>query len=380
MTDRAATSGGREAYIESFSDRAVAEGWPSCTVRASGDSAVEEIRSDSAFWPPDVFFLHDPKLWPLARRLSDIAPCVGWEHSYTSVCPGGMSWYPASGNRCDLHTGPCCVSNAYRQRCAPRHPGRLARALRASASARLSERHLAAIFVGSTAMEERLIAAGFPAPKVTAVPYFQRWSPDVAAQGSRSLAGTELDDRPVVLCLSRLHEAKGVHVLIRAMGHLETPCQLVIAGVGPPDYVAALRSEAERVEGDGVTVRFILDHGRDVDSLYRAATVVAVPSLWPEPFGLVGPEAMMFERPIVAFEGGGTSEWMRDEMVGLVAAAGDEVDLARKLDRVLSSPVLAEELGARGREMAERQFVWEAHFGRLRTALADHGVPIPSVS
>jgi glycosyltransferase involved in cell wall biosynthesis len=47
-----------------------------------------------------------------------------------------------------------------------------------------------------------------------------------------------------------------------------------------------------------------------------------VPSLWPEPFGLVGPEAAVRGVPAVAFDNGGTPQWLVDRRTGRLAERG----------------------------------------------------------
>jgi len=41
-----------------------------------------------------------------------------------------------------------------------------------------------------------------------------------------------------------------------------------------------------------------------------------MPSIWPEPFGKVGIEAMSVGRPVIGTSGGGISDWLIDKEVG----------------------------------------------------------------
>jgi glycosyltransferase involved in cell wall biosynthesis len=54
----------------------------------------------------------------------------------------------------------------------------------------------------------------------------------------------------------------------------------------------------------------------------RRADVLLMPSLWPEPFGLVGIEAGCVGLPTVAFAGGGVPDWLTSGSNG-EAAPGD---------------------------------------------------------
>ena len=44
-----------------------------------------------------------------------------------------------------------------------------------------------------------------------------------------------------------------------------------------------------------------------------------VPSIWPEPFGQVGPEAGLYGVPAAAFAVGGTPSWLTDGVNGRLA-------------------------------------------------------------
>jgi glycosyltransferase involved in cell wall biosynthesis len=63
-----------------------------------------------------------------------------------------------------------------------------------------------------------------------------------------------------------------------------------------------------------------------------ATRAVAVPSLWPEPFGLLGVEAQARGRPAVAYAVGGIPEWIG--AAGIAVPRGDEGALARAIVEV----------------------------------------------
>ena len=75
---------------------------------------------------------------------------------------------------------------------------------------------------------------------------------------------------------------------------------------------------------------------------------MAVPSLWPEPFGLIGIEAFGCGRPVVASDTGGVREWLEPGVNGLAVAPGRPRALAAALSELLADPVRQARMGAAG--------------------------------
>jgi glycosyltransferase involved in cell wall biosynthesis len=95
----------------------------------------------------------------------------------------------------------------------------------------------------------------------------------------------------------------------------------------------------------------------DVQELYRAMDVVAVPSLI-EGFGLSAAEAMAAARPVVGTKVGGLQELIPNEGAGRLVDSGNAQALARELIELLKNPSRAGEIGAKGRM---------PHAGKART-------------
>jgi len=96
-------------------------------------------------------------------------------------------------------------------------------------------------------------------------------------------------------------------------------------------------------------------------ALYEACDVVVVPSLWPEPFGLVGVEAMLHGKPVVAFQVGAVGEWLVDGETGYQVPPGDVKALAERIMRLLAHPDEAHRMGQRGKEIALQRFAPEGY-------------------
>lgn len=354
--------GGRQTYLDELVRRSSALGWGNevCTIAELGDPSSGLPAVDTS-----AVVVHAPHGWAAVLDACGNTPVLAWAHNHDAYCPGGMSWYPTTARPCTLHTSAACVANAYRRHCAPRHPVRLAARLSTSRTDLEVAAGLGAVLAGSQYMAGRLRAAGVPPDRVAVLPYFPRWDPPASPPPPWSGGG-----RPLVFCPTRLHPTKGVELLLDALAAVATPAEVVVAGAGEPAYVEALTRRAAAVAAaTGHRVAIVGSTGEELVELYRRSQVVVVPSSWPEPFGLVGLEAMAAGRAVVGFDVGGIGEWLADGEVGRLVPAGDTAALGRALQEVVADAGLAASLGAGGHRRVVEHFSWPAHLDGLASVL-----------
>ena len=104
-------------------------------------------------------------------------------------------------------------------------------------------------------------------------------------------------------------------------------------------------------------------------ALFAEARVIAVPSVWPEPFGLVGIEALAWGRPVVSSGAGGSADWSREELGVIIANPFNPDAFAAALDRALTEAMWAERARAAGTEWVRRRHGVDSHVAALTTAL-----------
>jgi UDP-glucose:(heptosyl)LPS alpha-1,3-glucosyltransferase len=186
----------------------------------------------------------------------------------------------------------------------PRH--RLVCALETRIFRLRSARHVVAISRGGKAEIERLY--GTPPERVSLVYNgvdLERFHPDNRARlgaAARETLGLSRGSW-VVLFIGSGFERKGLGPLLRGLAQIDDPgCRLVVAGRGDTRRYAEL---AARIGlGDRTTW---LGPYRDVERLYAAADVVALPALY-EPFGNVHLEALAAGVPVLTSARAGGSE------------------------------------------------------------------------
>jgi glycosyltransferase involved in cell wall biosynthesis len=194
-------------------------------------------------------------------------------------------------------------------------------------------------------------------PKAISIPH----GIEMAVQASESPA---LSSTPRIIFQGRLVTTKGLSVLLEAATILRSEnraFEILVIGDGPERAVSQELAEKLQVSS---CVQFA---GRiatvDLESLFSKASIVVVPSLGGEVFGLVLAENMSRGLPVVASNLGSFVEVLGD--AGLTFRAGDAKDLAEKILRLLDNPSLAATLSslARGRisERYSRSDMIEAH-------------------
>ncbi len=271
------------------------------------------------------FYAHDHELTCLRR------------HGYNPLRrPCSRTFAPLPCRLCALVTRP---------------PGML-RALTRDLAGFLCEMRGVTTFVQGDYMRGRLRANGFAAERLVCVAPF--WTDQVrvrtdfltrrlrvghgtekgrvrAKKGFRPVAADGV--RPLrLLYVGQLVAGKGVRVLLEAVARLRVPFTLTIVGAGRDERLLRRRA-ASLAPG---AVRFA-GWQTDVAPFFAAADVVVVPSLWNEPFCLVGVEALAAGVPVVAFDRGGIGDWLKPDETGVFAPPTAE-GLARTLEGLSADP------------------------------------------
>ena len=301
---------------------------------------------------PSVVHLHQVDHPDLVDFMRAQAPVVISAHAYTA-CPSGV-YYFSPGHECTRARGPVCFANMLARGCAhgrnPRDmPSMYERAGRGLEALRRAD--LAAVY--SSSVDRHLAANGIERRAV--IPLFSTMTPRT---------GSGHEGRRRVVFAGRIVKPKGVDVLIRAIR--DVACELVICGEGR--HLEAARGLARRLGvEDRVDFRGWLGAEELAEELAQASVVV-IPSLWPEPFGLVGIEAFAAGRPVVASATGGVADWLADGLNGVLVPPGDAPALGRALTELLDDPRRQEAMGERGRETVAARFSAERHVAGLLAA------------
>lgn len=373
VTPRWARDGGVGAHVRASAEALAAHGLDVHVLATQIEEADTTIAGVTLHESPELLRSHAP----LSRRLGAVlglqtdlahlhqtddpeivdalrahAPVVISAHGYTA-CTSGV-YYFRPGEQCSRGHGAGCAFNLAARGCAHtrypktlprkyRHAGRglaaLQRADRAISYSSAVDRHLAA-----NRIERRAV-----------VPYFPTTAPQ---------AGSGHTQRRRVVFAGRVVRPKGVGVLLRAIHDVDA--ELVVCGDGRD--LEEMRGLARRL---GIERRVRFEGWLAGEGLARElaeASVLAMPSLWPEPFGIVGIEALAAGRPAVASATGGIGDWLQHGVSGLSVPPGDSASLARALEELLADPGRQEAMGRAGKAMVAERFSPERHLTELLRA------------
>ena len=168
-----------------------------------------------------------------------------------------------------------------------------------------------------------------------------------------------------ILYVGRLEKIKGVQYVIKAVSFIKeknSDIKFVIAGTG--EYEEELKKLVNKMRLEN-NVKFLGRINReDLYDEYKKTTLVVVPSVWPEPFGKVGIEAMSVGRPVVATCVGGILEWLKDGETGYLVKPQDPQDLAEKIIRLLNNKELLEKMSQNAVKQA-KEFSIQKHADRI---------------
>jgi len=193
----------------------------------------------------------------------------------------------------------------------------------------------------------------------------------------------DIREAKTILFVGRFDEEKGVLKLVRAYAHLlhrHPDAVLAIAGTSgfgvhrETDYVRRVRELAQSlVRNRNARIHFpgYIHHDRDLPAWFQRATVVASPSLFQEPFGMVNVEAMACGTPVVGSSRGGIPEVLGE--TGILVNPDEVEAFADALSSLLESADYRASLGRAAYLRCREMFDWDIIAQRWASFLEEAG-------
>jgi glycosyltransferase involved in cell wall biosynthesis len=322
---------------------------------AAGPAALEQALAQ---FDPDVVFLHKFSA-PAALRTLLVCgrPVVRMVHDHDLYCMRGYKYHYFSRHICLRAASVYCVFPCGASVASGTGTGFPLRWVSYRAKRREIDlnKNFHRLIVASGYMRDELLRNGFAAEQIEIHPPVPRPVPptDLPSFGARNL----------LVYAGQIIRGKGVDVLLESLAQVTAPFECVILGDG------SQRAECERLSQrlglqSRVTFAGFVPQAR-IAGYYRDASLAVMSSLWPEPFGATGLEAMRCGLPVVAFDAGGIREWLLDGVNGFLVPWMDRATFATRIDQLLRDKGLARRLGDNGRRFADERFNFAAYIDGL---------------
>lgn len=315
------------------------------------DWVLGEIERIVAIEKPDVVQLNNILNGYFVNEFMQKAPTMRHVHDHRLYCPGfSKTWYN-SNQICPIPFSVRCLVNAYKEHCASRKPVKLLKKYQAKFYELEVNQKLPKILLASKFMSSQLEINDFDLKKVVILPHPVELPTKI----------TPLKNKRQILFVGRVTLEKGPQYAIEAMKKINGT--LTIVGDGPQleEYMALAKTL-----GVGKKVKFAGEVQRGfLWKYYTECDLLVFPSIWPEPHGKSGPEAMSFGRSVVGFDTGGVGEWLKDSFNGYLVNRLDVEGLAQKVNYLLDNPEVNSEMGRNGREFVEKNMNEKGYLEKL---------------
>jgi glycosyltransferase involved in cell wall biosynthesis len=323
-----------------------------------------------AEWKPDVVYSHGLESIAVEKALQQDYPTVFYAHTYRGTCATGRKChaFPAL-QTCHRTLGPACLALHYPRRCGGLNPLVAWENYSTQMSFKALFPDYRAVLVASRHMRQELERHGVHRHQLHLTPL-------PVAEADHPSMPREKAPHGRLLFIGRLVDVKGARFLIEAMPkaarQLAQLLTVTIAGDGQERR--ELQDLAHRLGVNAEFPGWVAPRKRQ--DLVREADLLVVPSLWPEPFGLVGLEAGCLGVPAVGYAVGGIPDWLIPGQSGELAPDDPPtVDgLAQAIVRALRDPQYYMNL-CRGAWEQARQFSLERHIAQLESILASAHAP-----
>lgn len=342
-----------------------------CVADVGAPGALESLRR----WRPELVFSQGLVDAELEARALSLAPAIVFAHDYRSICVSGSKTFSFPGSKtCTRRLGAGCAANFYPRRCGGLNPLTLLTDL-GDASRRLSMlRRVGAVLVASEYVRVEYLRNGLAPAAVRCVGL-----PIVDRGGVTPVTAKVSADRPKgsparLVFAGRMEPLKGGMILLDALpaiaAALARPLVATFAGDGRARFAWTRRANEIVHRHPELRIEFTgwMDSAA-LNELFDRSDLLVLPSLWPEPFGLVGPEAGLRGVPAAAFAVGGIPEWLTDGVNGALAQGSRSArSLTDAVVRCLRDP--AESARLRCGAIAEaKRFSPAIHFKALMNAI-----------
>jgi glycosyltransferase involved in cell wall biosynthesis len=349
------TGRGEDAWNATFSSRYA------LTEDGAVGRAVKDFR-------PDVAYVHKMADLEVIQALLDSGvPLVRMVHDHDIYCMRSYKYDYLTRRICTRAAGPACIFPCLAS--VVRNPGAGLPLKLQSLSTKLQEiafnRRFDRMVVVTTYMRDELLRNGFAADRI-------RIHAPVPRPGQAGIS-SNFSERNLIIYAGQIIRGKGVDVLLRALAKVKNNFECIILGDGNHKDACERLSKKLGLQ-DRVHFKGFVSQD-ELKNYYKECSVVALPSVWPEPIATIGLEVMRYGLPVVGFDAGGIKDWLFDGHNGFLVPWMDTDIFASRLDTLLADKELARELGENGLTLVSERYDFDSYIGELESLFAEVSAP-----
>jgi glycosyltransferase involved in cell wall biosynthesis len=318
----------------------------------------EATRGALKVFQPDAIYIHKMSEGGVLKTLLESSvPIARMVHDHDLYCMRSYKYFPLTRTICSRGAGLHCIFPCGATVARNRSGGWPVKwvSYRARKQEIALNRRFNRMIVATDYMRQELLRNGFDSRHIEIHAPVPR-SDDSAAPASFS-------DRNLIIYSGQVIRGKGVDVLLESLARVRAPFECLIFGDGNHrKYCEKLNRKlglADRVHFQGYVPP------AELQKYYQEASVAVVSSVWPEPFGAVGLEAMRHGLPVVAFDAGGIKEWLFDGQNGFLVPWMNRAQFAERVEQLLKDKMLGRQMGIRGRQLLRDKFNFDQYISGL---------------
>jgi len=342
------TGKGEAAWLNTFHYR----------LHFQSESTSTNWRTACESFQPEVIYVHKVADMELLGQLLDSGiPIIRMVHDHDLYCMRSYKYNYFTRHICERALSPYCVFPCGASIVRDRDGAFPLKWVSYTAKLRELElnRKFHRLIVATQFMKDELLRNHFDAEQI------ELHAP-VPPTGDTSWRSS-FSNRNVIVYAGQIIRGKGVDVLLESLAQVRIPFSCFIFGDG--DHREACEKHSRKL---GLTDRVYFKGfvpQEEIAACYREASVAVVSSVWPEPFGAVGLEAMRYGLPVVAFDAGGIREWLINSQNGFLVPWMDRASFAVRVEELLSDKQLARQMGERGRKLVTEQYEFSKYITGL---------------
>lgn len=173
----------------------------------------------------------------------------------------------------------------------------------------------------------------------------------------------------VIALIGRINNWKGHSILLDAFEALSkhySNIKLVFIGSAPPNQEHLITDLNCKIANHKISEKVtIIPFQEKISDFWQSIDIGVVPSIEPEPFGLVAVEAMLAKKPVVASNHGGLSEIVVDNETGFLIKPKNVDELVNALKKLITNKDIRITFGQKGYERATKEFSVENYTKKI---------------